>query len=194
MLIENEFEVAAPVEAVWAYLLDVERIVACMPGAELTETVDERTWKGKVTIKLGPVGLSFSGTVTMQERDDHAHRVVLSAKGMEQRGRGAATALATAWAEAAASGGTRVSFSQDLTVSGAVAQYSRGMMQDVSGRLTKQFADCLMANLEAQQAAVPGEAPPPQVTAGSVPGIRLGIWAFFRAIGRFFRRLFGRGD
>src|SRR5204863_7263248 len=113
-------------------LLDVAKIAPCLPGAKLTETVDDRNWKGKVVVKLGPVSLSFAGTVTLTERDDAAHRVVLKAQGMEQRGKGAATALVTAWAESMDGGGTKVRFSQDLTVSGAVAQYSRGMMQDVS--------------------------------------------------------------
>jgi carbon monoxide dehydrogenase subunit G len=194
MLIENEFEVDSAVDVVWAYILDVEKIAPCMPGAELTETIDDTNWKGKVVVKLGPVSLSFAGTVSVTERDDQAHRVVLRAQGMEQRGKGAATALVTAWAEPAEGGGTKVRFSQDLTVSGAVAQYSRGMMQDVSGRLTKQFADCVQANLEAQMAAAPGgAAPAAPVTAGQVKGLRLGIWAMFRAIGRFFRRLFGGG-
>ena len=194
MLIENEFEVAPPVDAVWAYLLDVAKIAPCLPGAELTETVDDANWKGKVVVKLGPVSLSFAGTVTMAERDDQAHRVVLKAHGMEQRGKGAATALVTAWAQATENGGTKVRFSQDITVSGAVAQYSRGMMQDVSGRLTKQFADCIQANLGAETAAARGEAPPAApVSAGQVKGLRLGIWAMFRAIGRFFSRLFGGG-
>jgi uncharacterized protein len=193
VLIENEFEVAPPVDDVWAYLLDVAKIAPCMPGAQLTEAVDDKNWKGKVVVKLGPVSLSFAGTVTMTERDDEAHRVVLKAQGMEQRGKGAATALVTAWAEATENGGTKVKFSQDLTVSGAVAQYSRGMMQDVSGRLTRQFAECVQANLSAEAVAAPGEAPAAPVTAGQVKGVRLGIWAFIRAIGRFFSRLFGGG-
>src|SRR6266571_8742610 len=148
--IENEFEVPAPLDRVWAYLLDVERIAPCMPGAQLTEVVDDRNWKGKVNIKLGPVSLSFAGTVTVQERDDDAHRVVLKASGMEQKGKGAANALVTGWAEEA-DGATRVKFHQDLTISGAVAQFSRGMMQDVSAKLTKQFADCLKAGMSAPE-------------------------------------------
>src|SRR6266545_7571332 len=92
MRIENEFTVRAPIDHVWDYLLDVERVAPCMPGAQLTEVVDERTWKGKTNVKVGPVALSFAGTVVMDERDDDAHRVRLSAKGMEQRGKGAATA------------------------------------------------------------------------------------------------------
>ena len=87
MLIENAFTVARPVDEVWDYLLDVQRIAPCMPGAELTETVDERTWKGKVNMKFGPVSMSFAGQVQIAERDDAAHRVVLHARGTEQKGK-----------------------------------------------------------------------------------------------------------
>ena len=81
-------------------MLDVTKVAPCMPGAELTETVDDTTWKGKVAIKLGPVSMAFAGTVKMTERDDEAHHVVLKADGREQRGRGAASALVTTDMEA----------------------------------------------------------------------------------------------
>ena len=99
MQIENEFTVPAPIDEVWLHLLDVERVAPCMPGAELTESVDESTWKGKVNMRLGPVSLSFAGVVAMEDRDDSAHRVVLRAKGMEQKGKGAANASVTSWLE-----------------------------------------------------------------------------------------------
>jgi carbon monoxide dehydrogenase subunit G len=198
MLIENEFEVPAPVDRLWAYLLDVERVAPCMPGAELTEVVDERTWKGKVNVKFGPVSLSFAGTVTMEERDDALHRVVLKAQGMEQRGKGAASANVTSWLEPG-DGATRVKMQADITLSGFVAQVSRGMLPDVSARLTQQFADCLRANMAALEAApaAPAEAVAPAAPAPAPPraeaigGLRLGFWALLRAIARFFRRLFG---
>src|ERR687892_1080714 len=114
MLIENSFEVPAPIDRVWTYMLDVEKVVPCMPGAELTETIDETHWKGQVTIKLGPVSLSFAGKVEMQERDDAARRVVLKGSGMEQRGKGAASATVTTNLEEIAEG-TKVSIVQDIT-------------------------------------------------------------------------------
>lgn len=201
MLIESQFEVPAPIDEVWAFFLDVEKVAPCMPGAQLTETVDERNWKGKVAIKLGPVSLSFAGAVTVQERDDEAHRVVLKAKGMETKGKGSAIAVGTSWLEPV-DGGTRVNIKQDLTLSGAVAQYGRGMIQDVTARLTKEFADCLKANIELEEqgragraAAGSGEStarPPARAVAGPVKGIRLALWALFRAVVRFFGRLFGR--
>lgn len=214
--IENDFEVAAPLERAWAFLFDVERVAACAPGAQLTEVVDDRTWKGKITIKVGPVSLSFAGTVTLEERDDEAHRVLLRAKGMEQRGKGAASAVVTAWAEEVGDK-TRVRFHQDLTISGAAAQYSRGMMQDVSARLTRDFARCAQEAIGADPQPGPGtpsdgsgatggndasaspvaaaatarDRPKPAMGAKPVKGLRLGLWALWRAVLRFFRRLFG---
>ncbi len=193
MRIENEFEVGAPLDHLWSYLLDVERVAPCMPGAELTETVDERTWKGKVHMKLGPVSLSFAGTVAMEERDDTAHRVVLHARGMEQRGKGAANAVVTSWLEPAGDHLTRVKMTADIQLTGSVAQLSRGLLPEVSRKLTMQFADCLRSQMEAREAATAGTAvrePPPRAKA--IGGIRLGLSAIWAAIVRFLRRLFGR--
>ena len=119
MLIENEFTVAAPIDFLWNYLLDVEKIAPCMPGAELTEVVDDKNWKGKLNAKFGPVSMAFAGTVTIESRDDAAHRVVLSAKGMEQKGKGAANAKVTSWLEPGPSDGvTTVKMEADITLTG----------------------------------------------------------------------------
>jgi uncharacterized protein len=191
MLIENSFDVSAPIDHVWPYLQDIEKVVPCMPGAELTETIDESNWKGKVTIKLGPVSMAFAGKVTLEELDETGHRAVLKASGMEQRGKGAASATITSTLEESPEG-TRVRIVQDLKVSGQAAQFSRGMMQDVSNKLTQQFADCLQKNMQAEEQAEPGVEPVPMATAKPVKGIRLGLGALWRAILRFFTRLFGR--
>lgn len=195
MEIENSFEVPASVEQVWSFLLDVERVVPCMPGAEVTETIDDSNWKGNVTVKLGPMSLNFAGNVTIVERDDATHRAVLKASGREQRGKGAATATVTSILESL-EGGTRVRVLQDLSVQGQAAQFSRGMMQDVSAKLTQQFADNMKQSMSATQEARPpsGEpGPRPPVSAKPVSGIRLGLSALGSAVARYFRRLFG-GD
>src|SRR5213593_645951 len=171
MLIENSFTVARPVDQVWAYLLDVEKIAPCMPGAELTETVDDRNWKGKLIMKFGPVSMSFAGSVEMAERDDSAHRVVLHARGTEQKGKGAADAKVTSWLEPA-DADTTVKMEADITLTGAAAQLSRGLLPEVSKRLTQQFADCLEANLGTEAAAA----------AKPVGGIRLGLAATWGVI------------
>jgi hypothetical protein len=203
--IENEFTVKAPVERLWITLLDVEKIAPCMPGAELTETIDERSWKGKVNMKLGPVSLAFAGTVAMEERDDTEHRVVLHAKGMEQKGKGAANAVVTSWLEPG-SEDTTVKMKAEIHLTGSVAQLSRGLLPEVSKRLTQQFADCLQETMATEEvapaparapesaAATEGGAAPQPVKAKPISGIRLGLAAIWAAIGGFFRRLFSRRD
>ena len=209
MKIENSFEVPAPTETVWDYMLDIEKFVPCMPGASLTETIDDTHWKGKLTVKLGPVSLNFAGKVEMSERDDETHRVVLEASGMEQRGKGAAQATVTSNLEPF-EGGTRVLVVQDLKISGQAAQFSRGMMQDVSAKLTKKFADCLKANMTIDEQAASADAPaaaeanpdaaevpapmPKRVEAKPVGGIRLALGALVSAVIRFFKKLFGRKE
>jgi carbon monoxide dehydrogenase subunit G len=211
MLIENAFTVSTPVDDLWSFLLDVERIAPCMPGAELTETIDERNWKGKVNVKFGPVALAFAGTVEMTERDDTAHRAVLHAKGMEQKGKGAANATVTSWLEPAADGQTTVKMTADIALTGAAAQLSRGLLPEISKKLTQQFADCLEAQMQTAQApaaaaaaatageaAAEGAAPaaasaPAPVAPKHVGGIGLGLSAIWAVIKNFFRRLFGGG-
>lgn len=198
MEIENEFSVAAPVDHVWAFLLDVERVAPCMPGAELTEVVDDTTWKGKVHMKLGPVSLAFAGTVTMQERDDEARRVVLAAKGMEQKGKGAANASVTSWLEPGEDA-TTVKMKADIHLTGTVAQLSRGLLPEVSRKLTAQFADCLHQSMAAQEveltasADIAAETPPPP-RKKAIGGFRLGLSAMWAGLKRFFARLFGKRE
>ncbi|GIU98918.1 MAG: hypothetical protein KatS3mg014_0534 [Actinomycetota bacterium] len=206
MLIENEFTVTAPAEFLWNYLLDVERIAPCMPGAELTEIVDERTWKGKLNAKFGPVTMSFAGTVVMESRDDDARRVVLKARGMEQKGKGAAEATVTSWLEPGPGDGqTTVKMRAEIVLTGTAAQLSRGLLPEISRKLTQQFADCLQESMQAEQAAVAAPAaeagapapeaapaPTPAPTARPVSGIRLGLSAIWALIARAFRKLFGR--
>ena len=204
MQIQNEFTVAQPVEPLWAYLLDVEKIAPCMPGAELNEAIDDENWKGKVNVAFGPVKLSFAGTVTIAERDDVAHRVKLTAKGMEAKGKGAATAAVTSWLEPSPDpGSTIVKMDADITLTGAAAQLSRGLLPEISKKLTQQFADCLQASMVAEGAAAAGAAEgaqggasapaaaPAPTPAKHVGGISLGLSALWAAIKGFFARLFG---
>lgn len=213
MLIEDSFTVRTPVDRLWAFIQDVEGIAPCMPGAELTEVVDDRTWKGKVHVKFGPVQMAFSGTVVMEERDDVAHRATLSAKGTEQRGKGVANAKVSSWLEPAGDDGTTVHIRSDITITGAAAQLSRGLLPEVSKLLTKQFADCLESKLNQEAAAAApvttdaptgktatgGTAqasaePAPQTTPQAVGGLGLGLRASWAAIMGFFSRLFGRRE
>jgi carbon monoxide dehydrogenase subunit G len=184
MKIENSFEVPVSVEAAWELLNDVPRVVPCMPGAELTETLDDAHWKAKMRVKLGPVDLTFDTDIAREEADEGARRATLSARARELRGRGNASATIESTL-AAAEGGTRVDIATELQMAGAVAQYGRGIVNDVANQLTKSFAECLKAQLtatpEVAQAAVAAQAKP-------VGGLRLGLAALGRSITGLFRR------
>jgi uncharacterized protein len=202
MRLENSFEVDAPVGRVWGYLLDVEKVAPCMPGASITERVDDDNYKGKVTVKLGPVSLTYAGKVAFVERDEAAKRVVMKGQGTEQRGKGAASATITSTLHER-DGKTKVDIVQELNVQGQAAQFGRGMMQDVSARLTREFAECLQKNIGAEQAArapasvASGGSPSPpapaaQATSKPIQGLRLAWFALKAAIVRGFKRLFRR--
>jgi uncharacterized protein len=167
MEFDNSFGVPLPVDETWKLLMDIRRIGPCMPGAELTEVVDDRTYKGKVGVRLGPVSLAFAGTVKFDEIDDAAHRAKISAQGSDAKGRGAANATAAFHIEPVA-GGSKVLVHTNLTLSGAVAQYGRGVgiIQLTAAQIITQFAN----NLKAQFApAVAPAAVPAASSAGSAP-------------------------
>ena len=158
MQIENSFEVGAPPDTVYAFLLDVNRVVACVPGAELSEVVDPNTFKGKVKIKVGPVTVAYAGTASIVERDEAARSAVLQGEGRETTGPGNARARATMKVTESGAG-SLVTVSTDFTVAGRVAQFGRGLMEDVSKSLVAQMAECIKAKLET------AEAPPPAAAA-----------------------------
>jgi carbon monoxide dehydrogenase subunit G len=186
--LENAFEVPAPPDAAWDLLMDVPRIIPCMPGAQLTETIDGETWKALMSVKLGPISLSFDTEVRREQSDEAARAARLSASAREKRGRGGAQAVIESRL-APLDGGTRVEITTDLTLSGPVAQYGRGMIEDVSTQLVNSFADCLKAQLVAEpeeaRAAVVAQANPVRLG-------RHGLAALLHAIGRFARRITGR--
>ena len=170
MRLENTFEVPAPPERAWELLNDVPTVIPCMPGAELTETVDATHWRATLHVKLGPIALQFATDVEQTERDEAARRAVLAAKAREVKGRGAAEATITSSLEPAGTG-TRVALVTELTLRGTVAQYGRGIVGDVSNQLVKRFADCLAAKLQdSPPAAQDGHAPVGQVSGGQVRG------------------------
>ena len=167
MEFDNSFEVPLPVDDAWKVLMDIRRIAPCMPGAELTEVVDDRTYKGKIGVRLGPVALAFAGTVKFDEIDDAAHTARVAAQGSDAKGRGAANATASFHLEPAGSG-TKVLVHTNLTLSGAVAQYGRGVgiIQITAGQIITQFANNLKAQLAqtGASAATPTAPPPTPVT------------------------------
>lgn len=165
---------ASPEDA-WALLMDVPRVIPCMPGAELTETLADDRWKATMAVKLGPIALRFDTEITRESADETARRAVLSAKAREARGRGSARATIESTISPR-DGGARVDIVTDLTLSGPLGQYGQGLVQSVAGQLTASFAGCLRSQLMPASAGEPPEAAAPVPPRG-VSGIRLGFTA-----------------
>lgn len=160
MQLDHEFTVPVPAAQAWPVLLDIDRIAPCMPGATITK-VDGDDFEGTVKVKVGPITVTYGGSASFLEKDESARRAVIEARGRETRGSGTATARVTAqlFDEGEA---TRVVVNTDLSVTGKPAQFGRGVMSDVGGKLLGRFADCLAGQL-ADSAPAPA-APVPAAT------------------------------
>ena len=141
MKLENEFTVDAPLDEAWEVMLDLERVTPCLPGASLTEQEGDE-YRGKMTVRLGPVKQEYNGTVKFEETDESDHRAVLKADGKDQRGQGTASATITS-TMTEENGGTKVHVETDMQLTGRAAQFGRGVQQDVAAKLLTRFADCL---------------------------------------------------
>lgn len=168
MELTNEFTVTAPPERAWAVLTDLQLVAPCLPGARL-EGSDGESFRGSVKVKVGPVTAEYRGTARFVEQDAGGHRAVLRAEGRDSRGQGNANATVTATLHETA-GGTAVRVVTELSVTGRVAQFSRGVLGEVSAKLLSQFAACLETTV--LQPAAPAE--PAQ--AGSEPATPTQPW------------------
>jgi uncharacterized protein len=166
MEFDNSFDVPLSPAQAWAVLMDIPRIAPCMPGAELTEIADPQNFKGKISVRLGPVALAFAGRVQIDAIDETNRSARVKAQGSDAKGRGSANATATFHIESVAAG-SRVMIHTDLMLSGAVAQYGRGvgMIQATAAQIIGQFAGNLRTQLEKEPLAAPAalqESPPLQ--------------------------------
>ena len=187
MLIKNDFEVAEPVEKVWKFFDDIPQVAACLPGARLTEDLGGEKYKGGVAVRMGPVRLQFAGTAEITERDEAAKRVVVHASGAEEKGRGQASMIVTAMLTRSGRG-TKVGVIQDLQLSGAAAQYGRGMISDVTSVLMRDFSANLQDRIDRAER---GESPEQiAAAAAEAKGFTLGLRAALMALSRVFRRFF----
>jgi uncharacterized protein len=186
MRIENVVEVDAPVDRVWALVNDIPRVAPCMPGAALTGVVDDQTYEGTVAVKLGPLRMTYKGKVVIEEVDEASRSARLAASGKDTKGAGTARATVQTRLEPVGDARTRMSVASDVQLTGRVASFGRGgAINDVATRLFGEFADCLRATLEAEQApaaaapaadaeepapaAPPVETPAATVTPGAAP-------------------------
>jgi len=161
--LDNSFEVPLQPAQAWPLLLDIRRIAPCMPGAEVTDVVDGKSYKGRIAVRLGPVALVFAGVITFEEIDNLNYRARVKAQGSDAKGRGGANASASFRLEPTASG-SKVLVHTDLALSGAVAQYGRGVgiIQATAAQIMTQFADNLKSQIgDGNLAAATTQGPSP---------------------------------
>ena len=152
MKLENEFTVPASIDDAWAVLLDIPRVAPCLPGATVEPGGEDGTYNGTMKVKIGPISASYKGTVKIEDADESAHRVAMRAQAKDARGQGTAAATITSTMEETPDG-TKVHVETDMRITGAAAQFGRGVMQDVSAKMMKRFADCLAEEIGSGSAA-----------------------------------------
>jgi uncharacterized protein len=192
--IEERFEVQAPVERVWKYLIDPQSVVQCLPGAELLEQQDEHNFLGAIKVKVGPLAMSYKGRAKFTEVNEETHQVRMVGDAREVGGSGSTKVSMLSTVTPLANGGSEVSVNADVELVGKIVQFGRGMIEEVSRQMFRQFSACVRQKLE-----VPIQAPQPAETitlpeTKAVAAAPLAFRALWAIIARFFRRLFGKGD
>ena len=200
--IEERFEVHAPVERVWQYLIDPKRVVECLPGAELLEQQDDRTFLGAIKVKVGPLSMSYKGQAKFTEINEQAHQVRMVGDAREVGGSGSTKVSMLSTVAPLASGGSEVVVNADIDLVGKIVQFGRGMIEEVSRQMFRQFSTCVRQHLEGEEAQPTSEqpsdnpaatsAPPPEVK--PVAAAPLAFRALWAIVARFFSRLFGGAD
>jgi uncharacterized protein len=162
MKLEQSFEVAAPLEAVWKALIDVEHVAPCLPGASVTGRNEDGSYSGSLTLKIGPTTAAYAGKLEMEQIDESSHSAVMQAHGTDKRGQGGATATISSTLHSIDDGNTKVDVVTDYHITGRLARFGRGgMIEDISERLLRQFAQRLQDSLTSEpapQPAAPAEA------------------------------------
>lgn len=196
--LRQSFQVRAPIEAVWAFLLDPQNVVACMPGASLTQVIDEKSFVGAVKVKVGAVTAQYQGTITYTGIDAAARVVTMLAEGKE---RGGGTVKGTIVSQLSSTEGgavTNVETSSSFDLTGKIVQVGRGMIEGISAQIIKMYVGNVRARLEpvagAAASAVPGSAAaaPPPVRQESINIVAVVARTLWEGVKGFFRRLFGK--
>mgnify|MGYP003288328605 CR=1 FL=1 len=212
--IAERFEVQAPVERVWKYLIDPASVVQCLPGAELLETKDDGAFVGQIKVKVGPLSMSYKGKGSFTEMDEATHTARMVGEAREVGGSGSTKVTMVSIVTSLDGGGSAVSVDADINLVGRIVQFGRGMIEEVSRQMFRQFATCVKGRLE-----VADEPPPHAVssaesnTSGStdqnpiqpantaasnetkaINATSVGFHALWAIIARFFKRLFGKHE
>jgi carbon monoxide dehydrogenase subunit G len=150
MILSNEFTVGADVETVWRHLLDMEGVASCLPGATIEPTDDEDTYNGSMRVRMGPMTVDYRGTASFVEIDEQAHRATISLRAREKKGQGTAMATIENRLEPDDEG-TRVIAETDLHITGPQAQFGRGVLEDVGGRVLAEFSARLESRIAGEE-------------------------------------------
>jgi carbon monoxide dehydrogenase subunit G len=169
--LDHQFTVPAPLDEVWKAVIDPERVAPCMPGATLTK-VEGDAFTGTVKVKMGPISLLYKGSGEFLEKDEAAKKVVIKASGKDARGSGtaAATVTLTLTADGDSTHGTVVT---DLAITGKPAQFGRGLISEVGGKILAAFVECLSSKLGSPVEPEPPPVAEPEVAAAPAPKPRL---------------------
>jgi uncharacterized protein len=200
--IEERFEVKAPVERVWSYLIDPKRVVQCLPGAELLELRDDQTFLGAIKVKVGPLSMSYKGQAKFTDINEERHQVRMVGDAREVGGSGSTKVSMLSTVSPLEGGGCEVLVNADIDLVGKIVQFGRGMIEEVSRQMFRQFSTCVRQHLEVAEEPQPRDqpaaaqpvaqpAPPEPKPVAAAPLAFRALWAI---IARFFRRLFGGGE
>src|SRR5574342_461819 len=191
MQIEKTFVVKSSPAAVWGFLTDPHRVARCLPGAAITEQIDGQTYAGTITVKVGPVAASYKGRVRFERLDPAERTAEIVASGQDVRGKGGADMRMRSRLVEKAPGQTEVVATSEVNVTGILAQFGRGMIQDVSDQMFQKFTEAVRAELESKAHAPAGLGPAPALEAVQAPPIEavsFGAGVLGRALGRTVRR------
>lgn len=192
MEITKTFTVQAAPAAVWAFLTDPQRVARCLPGAAIGEKLDDKTYAGTMTVKVGPVSSSYKGKVVFERLDAATRTAEIRASGQDVRGKGGADLILTSTLREVAPGQTEVTAASQVNITGLLAQMGRGMVQDVSDQIFQIFSERMRSELEAPAAPAAGApaaaAAPAATAAPALDVVALGGTAARRAAGRLVQR------
>jgi len=200
--IAERFEVQAPVERVWKYLIDPASVVQCLPGAELLEQQDERTFMGQIKVKVGPLSMSYKGKGTFTEVNEATHTVRMTGEAREVGGSGSTKVTMVSVVTALEGGGSEVSVDAEVNLVGRIVQFGRGMIEEVSRQMFRQFAACVKSRLEEGVTADDAEKKPAEsvntaetiTEPKAINATSVGFSAVWAIIARFFKRLVGKSE
>ena len=204
--IAERFEVQAPVERVWQYMIDPASVVQCLPGAELLESHEDRTFVGQIKVKVGPLSMSYKGKGSFTDLDEETHTVRIVGDAREVGGSGSTKVSMACAVTALDGGGSQVSVDADITLVGRIVQFGRGMIEEVSRQMFRQFAACVKSRLEvadeppsesdtnphADQNPIQSANPTSPNDAKAISAASVGFRALWAIIARFFKRLVGK--